>query len=174
MLGKIGKYYPLQLETIPLLILFFAIYLTITNYANLPDSIPTHFDSQGFPDDWGSKNEVIAYPAIGFFVYILFTGISIMLAVTSDPKKLINLPSRIKDALSDTQAEELRTELVRYLLALKIVVVGMMTYLLFGNIEVALNHASSLGYWPFIFIVTILILVGLILYRSFRIAFRAK
>jgi uncharacterized membrane protein len=169
MLQKMRKIYPLQLDIIPLVLIFLAIYFTAANHASLPERIPTHFNSQGFPDEWSSKNDLIIYPAMDFFIYVLFTGISVAMAVVKDPKRLINLPARIKESLTAAQADDLRVVLVRCLLALKIVIMGMMTYLLFGNIEVALGHSASLGHWPFVFVALMLLVVGYMLYRTFKI-----
>jgi uncharacterized membrane protein len=62
MLQKIARIYPPVLELIPLLLLFLAFYLTFINYPNLPDRIPSHFNIQGLPDGWGSKEEILIYP----------------------------------------------------------------------------------------------------------------
>ena len=168
---KVRKIYPLQLEIVPLVLMFLAIYLTLINYPDLPDSIPSHFNFRGLPDRWASKSELIVYPAASIFVYMLISSISVAMAVVKDPKRLINLPARMKDSLSVAQAERLRIILVRCLLTLKMAVIGMMTYLLYGNLEVALGRAEGLGYWPFVFVLVILIVVGFMLYQSFRIAF---
>ena len=175
MLQKLNKIYPLQLELIPLFLLILMIYLTLTNYPALPDRIPTHFNMQGFPDGWGSKNEIIIYPGMSLFVYALITSISIALAVTKNPLKLINLPAGIKKSLSTAQAEKLRVFLVRSIFALKVLVLGLYLYLLFSNIEVAFKRITGIGeYWPLIFVAAILLLVGFMLFRSFRIALSGR
>jgi uncharacterized membrane protein len=169
MLRKLNKLYPLQLELIPLFLILLMVYITLSNYSILPDRIPTHFDMQGIPDQIGSKNEILIYLGSGILVYVLITGIGTAIAVTKDPKKLINLPERIKDALTPELAEQLRQTLERYLFAVKALIMGMDAYLLYSNIEVAFNRSSGLGYWPLIFLGLIVIVVLSMLYRIFRI-----
>ena len=172
MLQKLNKIYPLQLEIIPLALLLLILYLALINYPILPDRIPTHFNLQGFPDGWGSRNEIFIYVGMSLFVYALITGISFALAVTSNPKNLINLPTRIKDSITPLHAEKLRVILVRFLYMLKILILGLDAYLLYSNIEVAFNRTTDIGYWPLLFILAILCVVGFMLFRTFRIALR--
>ena len=40
-------------------------------YSDLPDTIPTHLNAQGEPDDFGSKATVWILPAIGTFTFFL-------------------------------------------------------------------------------------------------------
>lgn len=168
MLHKLNKFYPLQLELIPMTLLAFIIYLTLSSYPTLPDRIPSHFNFQGFPDGWGNKNTLFIYPAVSAFTYLLITIISIAFALVRDPKSFINLPTRIKDSLSEVGAEKLQIILLRCLLAIKILILGLSTYLLFYNIEVAMNKASGIGYWPLLFIPAILAIIGFMLFKSFR------
>jgi uncharacterized membrane protein len=172
---KINKIYPLQVEFITLFLVFMIFYLTFSNYFSLPDRIPTHFDIHGLPDGWGNKNEILIYPIAGFAVLALITGISLALAVTKNPKSLINLPSRTKDKLSEEQAERLRIILVRCLVFLKILILGQTLYLLYGNIETALGRSPGLGdIGIFVFITAILCVVFYMVYKSFRISYSGK
>ena len=118
---KLRKSYPPQLELIALLVLVFTVYWVIANYAFLSETIPTHFNFQGIPDKWGSKNEILVFPIMGAFLYIVLTTLNIILAVAKDLRKYINLPSKRKAALSDVIVEELRIFLNRSLFALKVV-----------------------------------------------------
>lgn len=43
--------------------------LVIKCYQQLPESIATHFDMNGNPDDYGSKNNLFILPAIGTALY---------------------------------------------------------------------------------------------------------
>ena len=115
MLQKLSKVYPPIIELIPLLLLFAAFYLTFSSYSSLPDRIPTHFNFQGIPDGWGGKTNVFIYIGVSLFIYVLITGISIALAVTRNPKALINLPESMKERISPSQAEVLRVFMVRCL-----------------------------------------------------------
>ncbi len=166
---KLRKSYPLQLELIALFLLVFTVYWVIANYASLPETIPTHFDFQGLPDKWGSKNEILVLPIMGALLYIVLTALNIILAVAKDPRKYINLPQKRKAMLSDANVEELRIFLNRSLFALKVVTQGLVAYLLFMSIEVAQGKAGDLGQWWLMFLLAILMTIGYMLWKSYRL-----
>ena len=170
MLKKLSNIYPPQLEAVPLLLLGLILYLTFSSYPALPDTIPSHFDARGLPDGWGPKTTLLILPGMSFLVYALITGITVLLAATKNPRGMINLPAKMKERLSKAQVELLRAMLVRCLLALKILVLGLDAWLLYSNIEVASNRATGIGYWPFAFLAAIVIVIGWMLFRIFRIA----
>ena len=167
---KLSKCYPPHLELIPLLLLVFVLYLILSNYAALPDTIPTHFNAQGVADDWGSKNTIFIFLGLNAFIYILFTFINIWFAIVKDPRVLINLPVKWKAAISDTQIETLRVMLNRYLFLLKIIIQGLTAYLLYITIEMVWERADSLGSLFFLFILAILVVAGLMVWRTLKIA----
>ena len=167
---KLGKCYPPQFEIIPLLLVVLTFYITLSNYSVLPDTIPIDFNSEGVADDWANKNMIFLFPGLAAFSYIFFTFINIWFAVTKHPKALMNLPAKRKANLSDSQTEELRVVLNRYLFILKVLVDGLSVYILYSVIEVALGRANNLGV-PFTLLIaaTILVTVGLMVWKSFRI-----
>ena len=175
MLRKLNAIYPLHLEIAPLFLLVFAVYLTLANYSALPDTIPTHFNLQGVPDGWGGKNEIFIFSGLGVVVYALITGISLAIAVSQNPLRFINLPVKIKQPLAPDKLEELRGVTAKCLFGLKTIVLGLNSYLLYHSLEVAFNRASGFeGYWMFIFVAVLLILVGILVYKSYRIALSAR
>ncbi len=171
MLTKLQKILPLRFELIPFLMVIFVIYFSAVNVNNLPDTIPTHFNFQGQADGWGGKNGILIYPGMVVFIYLLFTGIIIALASVRDPKSMINLPDYVKSKITVEKAELLRIFMVRCLFALKLTIIAMNTFLVYGNIQTALGDWSGLGYWPMLFLIPIMGLVFLMLYRSLRIAY---
>jgi len=166
---KLSKCYPPSFELIPLVLLAFTIYLALSNYATLPDTIPTHFNEQGIADDWGNKTTIFFILGLNILVYVLFTVLNIWFAVVRDPRFLINLPEKWKAALSDTQVEKLRVTLNRYLFLLKIVMQGLFTYILYIMIEMAWERADNLGALFSLFILAILAVAGLMVWRAFQI-----
>lgn len=166
---KLSRSYPPSLELIALFLLTLTIYLSISSYPSLPDRIPTHFNFQGVPDGWGNRNEIFVLPVLSACLYILLTGITVLLAVVKDPRKFINLPAKRKAALNESQIEELRIFLNRSLFALKVLTHGLLICTLYRTIEVALNRGSSLGASWFFFVLAIIILAGYMLWKSFRI-----
>jgi len=166
---KLGRCYPPQLELIPLFLLVLTLYLALSNYAALPDSIPTHFNAQGIADDWGSKDTILIILGLNAFIYVLLTAINIGFAVVRDPRVLINLPARWKARLSDTQIEQLRVILNRCLLLLKILMQGLLGYIVYITIEIALGRAASLGAAFFLLMLGIAAVVGLMLWQALRL-----
>lgn len=166
---KLSKCYPPHLEIIPLFLLAFTVYLALSNYATLPDTIPTHFNAQGIADGWGGKSTVFVFLGLNAFIYILFTAINIAFAVVRDPRSMINLPAARKAALSDAQVETLRVTLNRYLFLMKLLTQGLTAYLLYATIEVAWERADGLGALSFLFIAGILAVAGLMLWKALRL-----
>lgn len=166
---KLSKCYPPHLELIPLLLLVLALYLVLSNHAALPDTIPTHFNAQGIADDWGNKSTLFFLLGLNAFIYILFTTLNILFAIVKDPRTLISLPAKWKAAISDTQIETLRVTLNRYLFLLKIIMQGLFIYILYITIEIAGERADSLGSPFFFFILAILAVAGLMVWRTLRI-----
>ena len=169
MLQKLSRFYPPVIEILPLFLLFLVLYLVLSSYDSLPAQIPTHFNSQGVADGFGDKSTILLYPGFAGFLYILFTGVMLAMAVTHDPKKLINLPESAKEKITPDQAEALRSFILPSLMALKIIVMGLIAYLAYANLQVAFGYASDIGYWPFVFAAAILGVVGLLLLRVFRL-----
>lgn len=61
--------YVMELACLALLITIWA--YAFVEYATLPDIIPTHFNSAGLADGYGSKYTIFIMPAIGSLVYLL-------------------------------------------------------------------------------------------------------
>lgn len=163
---RLGRCYPLQLELVPLLLLGLTIYLVLSNYSTLPDTIPSHFNAQGVADDWGSKKTVLFFPAFSVAFYVLLTVFNAWISLVKDPKSLINLPDRTKAAISEAKAEELRVLIGRCLFLIKTLTVGLMTYSVYATIELARGEASSLGIPFYLILVAILISAAFMVWRS--------
>ena len=166
---KLSKCYPPHLELIPLLLLVFALYLALSNYTTLPDTIPTHFNAEDIADDWGSKTTIFLILCIVTLIYVLFTVLNFWFAIAKDLRALINLPAKRKAALSNKQIETLRLTLNRYLFLLKIVMQGLSTYHLYIIIEIAWGREHSLGSLYFFFILATLTVAGLLVWKAFQI-----
>jgi uncharacterized membrane protein len=154
---RLGRCYPTPLELVPLLLFGLTIYLVLSNYSTLPDTIPTHFNTQGVADDWGSKTTIFIFPAIAFPIYILLSVITACISLAKDPKSLINLPDRTKAAISEVRAEELRLFIGRCLFLMKTLTGGLMAYSVYATIEVARSDAKSLGVAFYIILAAILL-----------------
>ena len=69
--------YIIELVSITLLLVMW--YFTISNYAELPDTVAMHFNAKGEPDDYGSKGMIWLLPILGTVIYF------IMLVLTKYP-----------------------------------------------------------------------------------------
>ena len=61
------------LEATSLLLLLLLIGFAVREYATLPGIIPTHFNTAGVVDGYGSKTSIFAMPGVGLFIYSLLT-----------------------------------------------------------------------------------------------------
>ncbi len=165
---KFSKSYPLYLELIPLFLLLITFYLAWANYASLPDTIPTHFNAPGLPDEWGSRQSIFAFPAFGAFMYLLLTAFNIWLALVKNPKRYINLPKKRLENLTDAQAEKLLIFLNRCLFVMKALFQGLSIYLVYATIEVAHGRAAGLGFPFYLILAAIIGVVIFMLWQSLR------
>jgi len=110
--------------------------LTITNYANLPETIPTHYNGAGQADGFGGKATILTLPLIAT---VLFGGLTIL----NKFPHIFNYPTNI------TQDNALRqytnaTRMIRYLKLIIVVIFGLIA---FKTIQNANGQADGLGIW---------------------------
>ena len=170
LLQRLGRCYPLQIELVPLLLLGLTIYLVLSNYSTLPDTIPSHFNAQGVADDWGSKKSIFVFPALAVPIYVVFSALNGWISLAKDPKSLINLPDRAKAAISEARAEELRVLIARCLLLIKTLTVALMTYSVYATIEVARGEARGLGIAFYLILGAILVCAAFMAWKSLSLA----
>ena len=164
--------YPLKLEFVSLTLVALSLYIVLYNYSALPDTISVNFDVLGNPDKSGGKGWIIILLIADTGVFISLTLLNLLLAIVKDPRQLINLPNGRNgaDMLTEFQGEPARVFLNRCLFSLKVLTLGLFTYLIWRVVEIALGRAGSLGPWPWFFIGAILILIVYMVWRSFRLA----
>ena len=109
---------------------------TITNYNNLPDIIPIHFNGAGQADVFGGKGTILTLPIVST---ILFIGMTVL----NKFPHLFNHPTNI------TKENELRlytnaTRLIRYL---KLILVSIFGFIVFKTIQNVNGEADGLGNW---------------------------
>ncbi|HMO40382.1 MAG TPA: DUF1648 domain-containing protein [Saprospiraceae bacterium] len=110
--------------------------LTITNYANLPDTIPIHYNGSGQADGFGRKATILTLPLIAT---VLFIGLTIL----NKFPHIFNYPTNI------TKDNALRqytnaTRMIRYLKLNIVVIFGLIA---FKTIQNANGEAGGLGIW---------------------------
>ena len=143
----------LELTSITLLLLM-TIY-TIMTFADLPETIPTHFNAQGVADDHGSKWTIWIIPGIAIVMYALLF--------------IINRYPHLHNYMVNITEEN---ALMNYRFSTRVLrIINVLTMLLFAYIsyhiiEGAKSHDANLGKGliPIIISSSILVPVFIILY----------
>lgn len=112
------------LELIGWMLLLAMWVLTISNYSNLPDKIPTHYNAAGEIDQYGAKVNLLI---LAFIATIIFVGPSIL---TSYPH-MFNYPSRI----NQQNALKQYTNMTRMLRILKLALLIIFGYLIYHPLQ---------------------------------------
>jgi uncharacterized membrane protein len=134
---RLAKCYPIWWESVILALVICSFWYAATNYAALPDRVPTHFGIAGLPDGWGAKNpaHVYALSLMSLVFYLGFSGLTLWIAAISDPKTLINRSPKLLETISVE-------------VAVKGSLVIMFAYVSYMSISVAIGQAEGLG-WQF-------------------------
>lgn len=143
------------MEAVAFLALLFCLLIPLYYWSALPEQMPTHFNSSGQPDAYGSKGSVWMLPAISLFVYLLMTFVGKEPSNFNFPGKITqeNAASRYRDALY----------MIRFL---KVGCLCLFAYMIYMGIQVGLKQATGFGeYFIFVFM---LIILGPILYFAFK------
>ena len=109
---------------------------TVKNYADLPDTIPTHYNIAGEADGFSGKATILTLP-------LLATALFIGLTFLNKFPHIFNYPTNI------TQHNALRqytnaTRMIRYL---KLVIVVIFGLIAFKTIQNGNGEANGLGVW---------------------------
>ena len=110
--------------------------LTIANYSNLPETIPTHYNGAGQADGFGGKATILTLPIIAT---ILFIGLTVL----NQFPHVFNYPTNITQDNAFRQYTN-ATRLIRYL---KLVVVFIFVLIVYKTIQHANGKADGLGVW---------------------------
>ncbi len=175
---KLRDYYPLWIEVLLIFLIAWSVYLAITAYPDLPDKIPTHFNARGEPDAWSPKTwiNLLILPIGQIGLYILITVGAWIITRSKNPLRFVNLPiktERIQN-LKELETEEIRKITIRGLLAVKIVILGMFTYIGYITIKVALGVEKGLGYWIWLEVIFLFIVAGWMTLSIYRIIWKAE
>ncbi|MEP0712174.1 DUF1648 domain-containing protein [Algoriphagus sp.] len=129
--------------------------LAISHYSSLPDTIPTHFNAAGQPDDFGGKATLFILPILST---ILFIGLTLL----NRHPEIFNYPVDITLENASAQYKNIQ-RMMRYL---KMVIVMIFGAILYRNIQIGQGIRDSLGSWflpitlTAIFIVPLLFLIN--------------
>ena len=110
--------------------------LTISNYSNLPDTIPIHYNGAGQADGFGGKGNILTLPLIAT---VLFIGLTIL----NKFPHVFNYPTNITADNALRQYTN-ATRMIRYLKLIIVVIFGLIA---FKTIQNANGQADGLGIW---------------------------
>ena len=146
-------------ETLGWIVLLAIWVLTVTNYPNLPDTIPTHFNASGEADGFGGKATILTLPIVAS---ILFVGLTIL----NKYPHLFNYPIKMTADQALNQYTN-ATKLVRYLKFSIVVIFGL---IVLQTIRKVNGEADGLGEW-FLSLTLGLIFIpmGYFIFKSFQI-----
>lgn len=140
-------------------ICIFAIWvLTFTNYTNLPDTIPIHYNGAGQADGFGGKGNILTLPLIAT---VLFIGLTIL----NKFPHVFNYPIDITPDNAFRQYKN-ATRLIRYLKFIIVVIFGLIALQTIRNVN---GQTNGLGVW-FLPLALVLIFIPLtyFLIKSFK------
>ncbi|HRO76152.1 MAG TPA: DUF1648 domain-containing protein [Crocinitomicaceae bacterium] len=108
----------------------------LVNYANLPDTIPTHFDYAGKADGFDDKESV-------FELLLVATVIFIGMTILGKFPHIFNYPTEITEENALKQYTN-ATRLLRYIKLIIVVVFGVITL---QSVRVANGQINDIGSW---------------------------
>ncbi len=118
-----------------LIVLLMWIFLFL-NYSKMPDTIPTHYDAAGNPDDFGSKLSFLFIPIMGS---VLFVGLTIL----NGFPHIFNYPFKISEANKEKQYR-LATRMIRMLKLSIVIVFSLLMNMVYRT---AFLEQSKLNIW---------------------------
>ena len=131
---------------------------TLINYAELPGTIPVHFNITGEADRFGDKINILILPVVATVIFIALTYLN------KFPHKL-NYPVRITQENALTQYT-FATRLVRTVKTLIVLIFGLIIY---RTIQTAHGIAEGFGVW---FLIAVLapffLLLPYFLYKALK------
>ena len=110
--------------------------LILTNYFELPEIIPIHYNGTGEADGFGNKSNIFALPIIST---ILFIGLTIL---NKNPH-VLNYTSEI----TEENALQQYTNATRMMRVLKLVIVLIFGLIVFKTIQNVNGNVDGLGIW---------------------------
>ena len=154
----------IELEPIDLAIEFLSITFLIlmwvyflTNYWDLPEIIPTHFNAKGEADSFGSKSNI-------WFLPILNTGIYILLLIICRRPHLHNYMVNI----TEENAKKQYKFSSRFLRIVNFFCVILLSYIVYIFLKGAKGDESNIGilFWVLVITISIVLPVFALIYQQ--------
>ena len=124
------------IETINKLCVLILILIPIYYYSDLPEQIPTNFNTVGEADGYSGKASVFVLPTIGLFLYIGMNWLNKF-------PHIFNYSVNITKENAKTQYTS-ATKLIRFL---NLGIVLTFTYICYNSIQISLGKQEGLSQW---------------------------
>jgi uncharacterized membrane protein len=148
------------LDVIAFLICLFTFSLSIIVFNDLPDLIPSHFNSKGMVDSYSSKEMILGLPFISLMIFIVLHN------VNRSPH-IFNYPVKI----TEENAMEMYRYATRLIRVMNLVIVVFFSYINFQIISNAKGVSTGLGVYALpVFLFAIFAPIGVYLYLTLRAA----
>lgn len=117
--------------------------LTITNYQNLPETIPIHFDNNGVADGFGNKSMIFHLPIVAT---VIFIGLTIL-------NKFPHSFNYLQQITIENAFKQYRNA-TRMMRVLKLIIMSVFGLISYQVIKHAVGEIDGLGIWflPFVLI----------------------
>jgi len=126
-------------------------------YPSLPDTVASHFNSKGEPNEYNNKSIILLLPSIAVIIY---TGLFLLNRFPHMHNYMINITE--DNALKNYRFS---TRIVRIVNTLCII---MFTYLTYQIVESAKRSSSSLGTWFLPVVIGTSILLPIFIFIYFK------
>jgi uncharacterized membrane protein len=138
-------------------------------YDSLPDRMPSHFNFQGEPDSYSSKNQFFG---TWLFALVLLNVLlpSVHLLIRVVPSTMINVPHREYWLATSDRKREVAAKMANLMVAMAIGL-NLIFFLLLESIRsYTLTGTASMPFWTPLVILPFLIIVPLLfVFRMFRV-----
>ncbi|MEZ5041004.1 MAG: DUF1648 domain-containing protein [Saprospiraceae bacterium] len=124
-----------RLKSFNVIVLIAMFIFAISNFAGLPDEIPTHFNAKGEANAWGSKMVLFFIPGICVFLFGMMHLIS-----TLSPKSY-NFPVKLTAENAKRQVDLAR----QFMQGLNALIFVMLFYILWRMVDMAKGDEGGLG-----------------------------
>jgi uncharacterized membrane protein len=146
-------------ELLCLIALAGTVFLVLSNFKLLPDTLPTHYNFAGQPDKFGDKQAILFLPALGLVLYVLLT-------VLNRYPHIFNYPYNITNENAERQYKNSMTMVQ----VVKTIILVQITFMTFRKIQIGYGEASSLGtYFVPLFVLLLLIAIVIFLVRGYQL-----
>ncbi len=135
-------------EVLSIVGLILALVMIFSQYAVLPDVIPSHFGPNGVPDDWSSKSDIFFFAGVMVLIYIIVT-------ISRFFPKMIN----INVTITKKNAVPVLSIIFAGLSLTKLICIWMFFYIAYGMIETAKGNANGIGILIWVFVAALLVTV---------------